>query len=83
MAPAALDAQDKAVSMEVFFTKANLLSLQNAFVCFLWQVIMHTKMFLKAPVNHGLLSSAIKILLTTYQGSIAPVVVGAVKTIKS
>lgn len=83
MAPAALDAQNKAVIWRYFFTKADLLSLQNAFVCFLWQVIMHTKMFLKAPVNHGLLSSAIKIVLTAYQGSIAPVVVGTVKTIKS
>lgn len=83
MSPAALDAQDKAISIEIFFTKADLLSLQNAFVCFLWQVIMHTKMFLKAPVNHGLLSSAIKIPLTAYEGSIAPVVVATVKTIKS
>lgn len=82
MALAALDAQDKAVSIEVFFTETDLLSLQNAFVCFLWQVIMRTKMFLKAPVNHGLLSSTIKILLTAYEGSIAPVVVGTVKTIK-
>lgn len=68
--------------MVVFFTKADLLSLQNTFVCFLWQVITHTKMFLKAPVNHGLLSSAIKILLTACEESIAPVVVGTVKTIK-
>lgn len=83
MSPAALDAQDKEVSIEVFFTKADLLSLQNAFVCFLWLVIMHTKMFLKVPVNHGLLSSAIKILLTAYEGSIAPVVVETVKTNKS
>jgi len=50
--------------METFFAEADLLHLQKMHLFFLWQVLMHTKMFLKAPVNHCLLSSAIKLLLT-------------------